>query len=312
MDSYDKIEELLLAEGYSKEEIPSIMVSLVEQGFDPLQVFASGLGNMLFNNKSKVKPKMTTTQQSGGMLGTRTIKTPGNGLPRQAPKPEFGPGAVKPPTGATTPSLRPGGQTPTPKFGTPPGLKPPTPTTPARNNLSLQRTPQIKAPSLPSAVTSTASKGAGLFNRLKSIKPGSPLKMGLSLVAGGLIDKGVERLGELGGKQLAKGIVSATGNQDRFPSLYGKQGPNLSIPIVKGIRARDAAANTNVQPKVTAPKVTAPAPKVTAPEPTKTRSAGQLSAAAKDFDANFAAARKSGKAEFTWRGKQYNTKLKGE
>ena len=305
MDSYDKIEELLLAEGYSKEEIPSIMVSLVEQGFDPLQVFASGLGNMLFNNKSKVKPKMTTTQQSGGMLGTRTIKTPGNGLPRQAPKPEFGPGAVKPPTGATTPSLRPGGQTPTPKFGTPPGLKPPTPTTPARNNLSLQRTPQIKAPSLPSAVTSTASKGAGLFNRLKSIKPGSPLKMGLSLVAGGLIDKGVERLGELGGKQLAKGIVSATGNQDRFPSLYGKQGPNLSIPIVKGIRARDAAANTNVQPKVTAPKVTAP-------EPTKTRSAGQLSAAAKDFDANFAAARKSGKAEFTWRGKQYNTKLKGE
>jgi len=244
------------------------------------------------------------------MLGTRTIKTPGNGLPRQAPKPEFGPGAVKPPTGATTPSLRPGGQTPIPKFGTPPGLKPPTPTPPVRNNLSLQRTPQIKAPSLPSAVTSTASGGAGLFNRLKSIKPGSPLKMGLSLVAGGLIDKGVERLGELGGKQIAKGIVSATGNQDRFPSLYDKQGPNLSIPIVKGIRARDAAAKTNVQPKVTTPKVTAP--KVTAPEPTKTRSAGQLSAAAKDFDTNFAAARKSGKAEFTWRGKQYNTKLKGE
>jgi hypothetical protein len=246
MDSYDKIEELLLAEGYSKEEIPSIMVSLVEQGIDPLQVFASGLGNMLFNKtKTQVKPKMTTTQQSGGMLGQRTIPTPGNGLPRQAPKPEFGPGAVRTPTGTPTPSLRPGGQTPIPKFGTPPGLKPPTPTPPARNNLSLQRTPQIKAPSLPSAVTSTASRGAGLFNRLKSIKPGSPLKMGLSLVAGGLIDKGVERLGELGGKQIAKGIVSATGNQDRFPSLYDKQGPNLSIPIVKGIRARDAAASKN-------------------------------------------------------------------
>ena len=35
-------------------------------------------------------------------------------------------------------------------------------------------------------------------------------------------------------------------------------------------------------------------------------------ASAADFDANFAAARKAGKAEFTWRGKRYNTKLKGE
>ena len=47
MDSYDKIEELLLAEGYSKEEIPSIMVSLVEQGISPDQIFATGLADML-------------------------------------------------------------------------------------------------------------------------------------------------------------------------------------------------------------------------------------------------------------------------
>ena len=33
---------------------------------------------------------------------------------------------------------------------------------------------------------------------------------------------------------------------------------------------------------------------------------------AKNFDAAFAAARKTGKKEFTWRGKQYNTKYKGE
>ena len=45
------------------------------------------------------------------------------------------------------------------------------------------------------------------------------------------------------------------------------------------------------------------------PEPVQ-RPATKLSAAAKDFDANFAAARKAGKAEFTWRGKRYNTKLK--
>ena len=33
---------------------------------------------------------------------------------------------------------------------------------------------------------------------------------------------------------------------------------------------------------------------------------------AKNFDAAFAAARKAGKSEFSWRGKQYNTKYKGE
>ena len=35
-------------------------------------------------------------------------------------------------------------------------------------------------------------------------------------------------------------------------------------------------------------------------------------AAASNFDQAFAAARKAGKKQFTWRGKRYNTKLKGE
>jgi hypothetical protein len=38
--------------------------------------------------------------------------------------------------------------------------------------------------------------------------------------------------------------------------------------------------------------------------------AQRLSSAARDFDKTFAAARKAGKSEFTWRGKRYNTKLK--
>ncbi|MBU88818.1 MAG: hypothetical protein CMA57_00220 [Euryarchaeota archaeon] len=42
------------------------------------------------------------------------------------------------------------------------------------------------------------------------------------------------------------------------------------------------------------------------------RSSSQLKSAAKNFDAAFADARKKGKAEFSWRGKQYNTKYKGE
>ena len=46
-------------------------------------------------------------------------------------------------------------------------------------------------------------------------------------------------------------------------------------------------------------------------EPVK-REAPKLSAAAKDFDKTFAAARAAGEKEFTWRGKRYNTKYKGE
>ena len=60
MDCFDKVEELLLAEGYTKEEIPAIMVSLVEQGFDPTGVFLGGLANMLgfLPKKKDAKPKM--------------------------------------------------------------------------------------------------------------------------------------------------------------------------------------------------------------------------------------------------------------
>jgi len=50
-----------------------------------------------------------------------------------------------------------------------------------------------------------------------------------------------------------------------------------------------------------------PAPK--APEK-KPITKEKLSAAAKDFDKTFAAARSAGEKEFTWRGKRYNTKFK--
>jgi hypothetical protein len=44
------------------------------------------------------------------------------------------------------------------------------------------------------------------------------------------------------------------------------------------------------------------------------KAAGDLMKSAKgqDFRSSFAAARKAGKKEFTWNGKKYNTKLKGE
>jgi hypothetical protein len=39
---------------------------------------------------------------------------------------------------------------------------------------------------------------------------------------------------------------------------------------------------------------------------------GPRKSGASSFDSSFAAARKAGKSTFTWRGKKYNTKLRGE
>ena len=155
MEAFDKVEELLLAEGYSKEEIPAIMVSLVEQGFDPTQVFLGGLANMLDLLPKKRKPEpLPKTKAVADLL-------PDTQQPK-APKPEFGPNAAKPQT-RVKPELRPGGRAPEPQFRT---NQPVRNVNPARNNLSLQRTnlraPSIPAPPVPKPSLFSRIRGAGL------------------------------------------------------------------------------------------------------------------------------------------------------
>ena len=151
MEAFDKVEELLLAEGYSKEEIPAIMVSLVEQGFDPTQVFLGGLANMLDLLPKKRKPEpLPKTKAVADLL-------PDTQQPK-APKPEFGSNAAKPQT-RVKPELRPGGRTPEPQFRT---NQPARNVNPARNNLSLQRT-NLRAPSIPAPPVSKPS----LFSRMR-------------------------------------------------------------------------------------------------------------------------------------------------
>ena len=57
-----------------------------------------------------------------------------------------------------------------------------------------------------------------------------------------------------------------------------------------------------------------PTPAPVTPEGVKRKPVNKekLTAAAKDFDSAFSAARSAGKTEFTWRGKKYNTKYKSE
>ena len=101
---------------------------------------------------------------------------------------------------------------------------------------------------------------------------------------------------------LPVGVAGATGL-----ALSGGEGPKKS---------EDPRRPDGSLPPYTPPRPPAdPEPEVK-PEPPKeektTRPSTELSAAAKDFDKAFASARKAGKKEFTWRGKQYNTKYKGE
>ena len=70
-------------------------------------------------------------------------------------------------------------------------------------------------------------------------------------------------------------------------------------------RRRRAASEVEAAP--VAEEAPAAAPKVVKPAPAK-----ELSAAAKDFDRAFAAAREKGEKTFPWRGKTYTTKYKGE
>lgn len=87
MDCFDKVEELLLAEGYTKEEIPAIMVSLVEQGFDPTGVVLGGIADMLgWLPKKKDKPKMADIRGGNTKVdGSRKpkVNTTSQGTPRQ-------------------------------------------------------------------------------------------------------------------------------------------------------------------------------------------------------------------------------------
>ena len=236
---------------------------------------------------SKVEvPKIKTPPQTGGLLGTRSVPTMTD--LGAAPKPQFGPGSTN--TGQSFP-------------------KPPTVTRDA-GAFARQRL-MAKPPVAPVVRPNLLSKVRG-----------GPVSTALNIATGAALDKyAVQPVAKAGGDALARTILDLTGKGDRArqvnPELYGKSGPNLTPEIVKGIQQRSKLAQQSAETQA------ASQPK---PEPTGERSAAanaekqevakanaqRRRAAAADFDKTFAAARKAGKAEFTWRGKRYNTKYKGE
>lgn len=227
-----------------------------------------------------------------GGLGI-TMSGTTKGLPRRAPKPEFGPGAVKPTSYAKPKAeLRPDGVAPKPEFKV---AKPPKPKSAPRTNkvadaeAALKKTAAMTAPSLPKTdkVVDAVRTRSNAQKALTAVGAAGAITGGLGL-ASGIVDKANKE--------------SAKRDAQRKSKLAQQEAETRAAdaPKPEPTGERSAKANQEKQEKAKA-------------EAEKTRrSKEQLSAAAKDFDKSFAAARKEGKKEFTWRGKKYNTKLKGE
>jgi len=215
-----------------------------------------------------------------------------------APKPEFGPDAVKPPTKPAKPELRPGGQTPAPEFKTtqPPRTNPGGATVIPRTNANT-RVVQPPAPKpqfgtqVPQ-VAGTVSRGRQLLRNLRRLTLGGLATYGIA--------KGLEALDQGEAKPTSGLNPEQQKSRSDAADQARRSGQMANIPPAEGM-----VNNPDYGKK---PPSVKPAP------------ATKLSAAAKDFDNKFASEREKLKSQgkdpssgtFTWRGKTYNTKLKGE
>ena len=225
-------------------------------------------------------------------IGTRGTSK----ISRQAPKPEFGPGAVKPPTKTAKPSLRPDGVAPKPEFGTPPRLKSTVKSTTKTNKQAdaisaLKKTQPMTAPKVdvPSASAPKMKPKLSSADKVLAAIGAGSLAVG---VTGGIADK-VKKDSDARRAEILKQRESKLAQQRAETKASEKPKPEPT-----GERSGSANAEKQEKAKQEAES--------------KRQSKSKLSNAAKDFDKTFAAARKSGKKEFTWRGRKYNTKLKGE
>ena len=229
-----------------------------------------------------------TGRQIPGAAPKLEVKPVTNPLPTKvqppAPKPEFGPNAAKPTLYPKPTELRPGGQTPAPEFKV----------TQSRPNAGgatvIPRTnantrvvqPPAPKPQFGNAqvgqVAGTVSRGRQLMKNLRRLTLGGLATYGIA--------KGLEALDK-------KPTSGLTPEQQKTRTDAANQarrsGQMANIPPAEGMVNNPDYGKKPVQ-----------------------RPAKELSAAAKDFDKHFAAAREKGEKTFPWRGKTYSTKYKGE
>ena len=227
-------------------------------------------------------PKIKTPPETQGILGTRNVPSTQELIQQRggAPKPQF-PGSAN--TGQSFP-------------------KPPR--VPRDAGAFARQRLMAKPPT-----AATLSRGARLLKGLKG-----PLAVGAEIAADATLTPVAKAAGTELGKAMTRGVASLTGTTDkmrsRLPSYYGAAGPDLTRDIVQGVKSREPKTGMSNIPPAEGPVNNPNFGKK--PAPVKPAPAAKLSAAAKDFDRAFAAAREKGEKTFPWRGKIYNTKLKGE
>ena len=308
MDNFDKVYSYLTEEeGLSPEEASRAMVIMVEQGFDPTQVFLRGLSSMLgFLPQKSSGDRVTTPRQKVKKPEmAKPIRDPWNQFPKkpqpQQGLPKTGPSsplptqkALPPAKPISTPNQTQGmlgsrsvptsrqlGQAPRPQFGP---------------DKARQWGP-AQPPNAYGRIRPPADAGIKARVKLNAPRPSTPTARG----GGSPISAVVTALLDLQGSTPQTRTPAQTAERERriqakwgdamnkTPSKFDKAGPDVPATPVKK------------------PAKPAVAPVAAKPKPVNKE---KLSAAAKDFDKTFAAARAAGEKEFTWRGKRYNTKLK--
>ena len=147
------------------------------------------------------------------------------------------------------------------------------------------------------------TKGFGVASPMPKPKPPAP-------PTSGAVSQAVRNLGRTSTSPTVSKVDKVIGAVKKSALPVGVAGgTGLALSGGKGPKkSEDPRRPDGSLPPYTPPRPAAD-PK---PEEKPTRPATELTSAAKSFDKAFAAARKEGKKEFTWRGKQYNTKYKGE
>ena len=257
MEAFDKVEELLLAEGYSKEEIPAIMVSLVEQGMSPAEIISRGmvgLANMGLSGlegADRLLKKLPQKRKPEPLPKTKAVADllPDTQQPK-APKPEFGSNAAKPQPRAPRPELRPGGRTPEPQFRTnqPRANAGGATSIPRTNATARPVQPQAPVPKFGTTPATPAVPKGNLFTRLKSLATPQNLVKGIRGVGGALGSLGAQTAGIELATKLAQ--TAGTPGQSRM-SMFGTS-----------LRGNAPVYNTPLNPN----NVPAPQPKSTRPK----------------------------------------------
>ena len=317
---YEEVYQYLIDEGIEEEEATEVVNHLYEANVQEYGLLTENRGKAVLNMlrtvgmmsgilknpaaKKAVKAttqKITGTPLQGNLLtktgkaqnftggrtpftGTSPVPAASSALPTPKVAPPTSPGQMQiPGTSARAQELRNVTRNPNTGLsgGGNTGLTMSGGKASQRSMPTLKAQPERVAPSLPQPpVSPTVSKLDKVIGAVKK----SALPVG---VAGAT---GLALSGSQGSKKTEVRMPAS-----QTPSTSRPESP----PQFQGTGERSAQANAEKQEKAKK-------------EAQVKRSSGQLTSAAKNFDAAFAAARKTGKKEFTWRGKQYNTKYKGE